>query len=409
MSDITAAQPVRRLPFGEFIVMLALMFATVAFSIDAMLPLLGQMGAELAPASPADAQMVITVFVLGFGLGTFVAGPLSDRFGRKPLIVAGIALYMAAAVLAALSNSLEVLLLARFLQGLGAAGPRVASQALVRDLYSGRHMARVMSFVMTIFVLVPAVAPLVGAYIGALFGWRAIFWSFLLFGLTSGLWVLIRQPETLPPESRRPLDPARLAATLAEVFGNRRVMLYLIALCFGFAQMFAWLSSISLIFDQTYDRIAEFPFWFAMVALLSAPASFLNARVVVRFGMQRMIFIALGTQIAIGVFMLVVLRMNLGNGVEFPAFIAFMTLQFCCVGLLFGNLNALALEPMGHIAGMASSVVGGVSAMAAAVIATPIARAFDGTPTPLTVGAIICALVALACMLIARRSTQRAG
>ncbi len=407
MSEATVPPPARRLPFGEFIVMLALLFATVAFSIDAMLPLLARMGAELAPASPADAQMVITFFVLGLGLGTFVAGPLSDRFGRKPVIIAGIALYMAAAVMAALSSSLEMLLAARLLQGLGTAGPRVVSQALVRDLYSGRHMARVMSFAMTIFVLVPAVAPLLGAQIGGLFGWRAIFWSFLIFGLTSGLWVMIRQPETLPPQSRRSLDPLLLRAALAEVFGNRRVMLYLIALCFAFAQMFAWLSSVSLIFDQTYGRGPEFPFWFAMVALLSAPASLLNARVVVRFGMQRMIMIALLTQISVALIMLVLLQLELGAGVEFPAFIVFMTLQFCCVGLLFGNLNALALEPMGHVAGMASSVVGGVSAIAAAVIATPIARAFDGTPMPLAVGAIGCALVALASMLIARHLARR--
>lgn len=402
-----AALPRRPMPFGEFIAMLALLFATVAFSIDAMLPLLAQMGRELAPASPADAQLVITIFVLGLGLGTLVAGPLSDRFGRKPVIVAGIGLYMVAACIAALSTSLEMLLLARFLQGLGAAGPRVVSQALVRDLYSGRHMARVMSFAMTIFVLVPAVAPLLGAQIGGLFGWRAIFWSFLFFGLTSATWLLIRQPETLPPSARRPLNPAALLAALSEIFGNRLVMLYLVALCFSFAPMFAWLSSISLIFEQTYARGPEFPYWFALVALLSAPASLLNARFVLRLGMQRMILIALMVQIMVAVLMLMLLNAELGVALEFPAFIAFMTLQFFCVGLLFGNLNALALEPLGHIAGMAASVMGGVSAMAAAVIATPVARAFDGTPVPLTIGALVCALVAIVCMLIARRLSAR--
>jgi len=409
MSDITPRPVMKPMPFGEFIVMLALLFATVAFSIDAMLPLLSQMGEELSPASPTDAQLVITVFVMGLGLGTFVAGPLSDRFGRKPVIVVGIVLYMAAAVMAAVSNSLEMLLLARFLQGLGTAGPRVVSQAMVRDLYSGRHMARVMSFAMTIFVLVPAVAPLLGAQIGGLFGWRAIFWSFLIFGLTSALWVMLRQPETLPPAARSPLDPVRLRAALAEVFGHRRVMLYLVALSFCFAPMFAWLSSISLIFDQTYDRGGEFPYWFAMVALLSAPASLLNARVVVRLGMQRMIVIALCVQVLVALVMLVLLQAGLGAETEFPAFIVFMTLQFFCVGLLFGNLNALALEPMGHVAGMAASVVGGISAMAAALIATPVARAFDGTPGPLAIGVILCGVVALACMLYARRLLKGEG
>lgn len=409
MSDGGPRPGLRPMPFGEFIAMLALLFATVAFSIDAMLPLLAQMGAELAPATPADAQLVITVFVLGLGLGTFVAGPLSDRFGRKPVIVAGIGLYMAAAVMAALSTSLEMLLVARLLQGLGTAGPRVVSQAMVRDLYSGRHMARVMSFAMTIFVLVPAVAPLLGAQIGGLFGWRAIFWSFLLFGLTSALWVTIRQPETLPAAARSPLEPARLWAALSEVLGHRRVMLYLVALSFCFAPMFAWLSSVSLIFDQTYGRGTEFPYWFAMVALLSAPASLLNARVVVRLGMQRMIMIALCVQIVAAIVMVGLLRTAPGIAVEFPAFIAFMTVQFFCVGLLFGNLNALALEPLGHVAGMAASVVGGVSAMAAALIATPVARAFDGTPVPLALGVTACGMVALVCMLLARRLSLRGG
>ena len=402
------SRPGRRpMPFGEFIVMLALLFATVAFSIDAMLPLLARMGNELSPASPGDAQLVITVFVLGLGLGTFVAGPLSDRFGRKPIIVAGTALYMVAAVLAALSTSLEMLLAARLLQGLGASGPRVVSQAMVRDLYSGRQMARVMSFAMTIFVLVPAVAPLLGAQIGGFFGWRAIFWSFLVFGLTSALWLLIRQPETLPSEARTPLEPARLWAAMLEVLGHRRVMLYLVALCFSFAPMFVWLSSVSLIFDETFGRGAEFPYWFALVALLSAPASLLNAWVVVRFGMQRMILIALLVQISVALAMLALLRLGPNEAVAFAAFIAFMTVHFFCVGLLFGNLNALALEPLGHVAGMASSILGGVSSVAAALIAMPIAAAFDGTPAPLAMGAVGCAVISLVCMLIGRRLARR--
>ncbi|MFN3952966.1 MAG: multidrug effflux MFS transporter [Pararhodobacter sp.] len=395
--------PRRPMPFGEFIVMLALLFATVAFSIDAMLPLLGAMGNELSPGDPTRAQLVITVFVFGLGLGTFLSGPISDHLGRKPVILAGIALYMSAAVLAALSQSMETLLLARFLQGLGAAGPRVASQAMVRDLYAGRHMARVMSFAMTIFVLVPAVAPLLGAQIGGVFGWRAIFWSFLIFGLVSGGWLLLRQPETLPVAARCPLAPARLLAALSEIARNRQVMLYLVALSFCFAAMFVWLSSVALIFEHSFERADEFPLWFALVALLSAPASLINAKLVLRLGMRRLIVIALLGQITVSLVMLALVQLPLSAGLAFAAFIGFMTLHFFSIGLLFGNLNALALEPLGHIAGMAASVMGGVSTMAAALIATPFAAAFDGTPRPLVIGALICAVVALACMRIARR------
>ncbi len=397
-----ASEAPARMRFGEFIALLALLFATVAFSIDAMLPVLAQIGTELAPLDPGRAQLVITVFVLGLGLGTFLSGPLSDRFGRKPVILTGIAIYMTAATVAATSESLEMLLAARFVQGLGAAAPRVVAQALVRDLYVGRHMARVMSFAMAVFVLVPAVAPLIGAYIAAGFGWRAIFWSFLFFGVISGTWLAMRQPETLPPDRRRPLHPADLWAALREVLGNARVRLFLLALSLCFAPMFAWLASVALIFDETFGRGPEFPYWFALVAVMSAPASLINAQLVVRLGMQRLISVALGVQIATALIFLV---LTMAGVVVFPVFVVFMWLQFFSIGLIFGNLNALALEPLGHVAGMATSVMGGVSTMAAALIATPIARAFDGTAGPLAAGALVCAALALLCVrLAARRS-----
>ena len=395
-----AAEAPRPMRFGEFIAMLALLFATVAFSIDAMLPVLGVIGTELSPPDPGRAQLVITVFVLGLGLGTFLSGPISDRFGRKPVILTGIAVYMLAAVVAATSESLEVLLAARFVQGFGAAAPRVVSQAMVRDLYVGRHMARVMSFAMAVFVLVPAVAPLIGAHIAAAFGWRAIFWSFLVFGLVSGSWLMLRQPETLAPEARRTLRAGDLWSALREVVGNARVRLFLAALSLSFAPMFAWLASVALIFDETFGRGPEFPYWFALVAVFSAPASLINAKLVIRLGMQRLVAVALSVQIASALGILVLMQLDL---VGFAAFVLFMWLQFFSIGLIFGNLNALALEPLGHVAGMAASVMGGVSTMLAALIATPIARAFDGTARPLALGAFICAALALACMWRAAR------
>lgn len=398
-----ARQP---MPFVEFVALLALLFSTVAFSTDAMLPMMGAMGRELSPADPGQIQLVITVFVAGLGLGTFVAGPLSDALGRKPVILGGIALYMGAAVLAAQAESLTALLVARFVQGLGAAGPRVVAQALVRDLYAGRLMARVMSFAMTLFVLVPAVAPLLGAWIGAAFGWRAIFWSFLVFGLTSALWLGLRQPETLPRDRRRPLAWGTLWAALREVLGHARVRLYLAALTCSFAAMFTWISSVALIFDQTYGREAEFPLWFAVVALLSAPAALLNARFVVRLGMQRLIFLGLIAQVGSAAAMAAGLALGVAG---FWAFLAFMVVQFFTVASIFGNLNALALEPLGHVAGVAASVMSGVSTMAAAIIATPIARAFDGTPLPLALGAGGLAAAALGFMLRARQRARAEG
>ncbi len=400
-----AAEPAaQRLSQVEFVALAAFLFSTVAFAIDAMLPVLVEMGRDLSPADPGRAQLVITVFVLGLGLGTFLAGPLSDALGRKRVILWGIALYMSAATVAALTESIEMLLLARFVQGLGSAAPRVVTQAMMRDLFSGRAMARVMSFTMAVFILVPAVAPLIGAGIAALFGWRAIFWSFLVFGTASGLWLALRQPETLAPAARRPLNLRALAATLAEIAGHGRVMALLVALSFGFAGMFVWLATLPMLFDITYGRAAEFPWWFAAIALASIPASLLNARLVMRLGMHRLVVTAMLAQTTGALVMLGLIWLDRAG---FVPFMLLMLVQFATIAMIFGNMNAMALEPLGHVAGTAASVMGGVSTMAAAVIATPIARTFDGTPLSVTLGMLGCALMALACLLLARRLSLR--
>jgi DHA1 family bicyclomycin/chloramphenicol resistance-like MFS transporter len=384
----------RPLPFVEFVALLALLFATVAFSIDAMLPVLTTIGTDLAPQDPGQAQLVVTVFVFGLGLGTLLVGPVSDAVGRKRVILAGIVLYMLAAVVAALSDSLWVLLGARMVQGLGAAAPRVVAGAMVRDLYTGRQMARVMSLAMTLFVLVPAIAPLIGAGISGLFGWRAIFWSFLVFGAISGGWLWLRQPETLAAEVRRPLRLSLLWEGLREILGNARTRLLLLALSLSFSAMFAFLATSPLIFDLRYGRGDSFPLWFAAIALVAGGASLINARLVVRLGMHRLIGAALILQILAALATLL-LGDTLPPNLDFALFVLFMTVQFATVALLFGNLNAMALERLGHMAGLGASIMGGVSTMVAAVIATPVARAFDGTLVPLAGGCLALAAGAL--------------
>ena len=392
--------PAPQMRFGEFIVLLAMLMATVAYSIDAMLPLLEPIGQALSPDVPQRAQFVITAFLVGLGLGTLVLGPVSDALGRKPVILIGIAVYMLAAVVAATADTMTALLVARFVQGLGTAAPRVVSQAMVRDLYSGRMMARVVSFSMTVFALVPAVAPLIGAGLGNAFGWRAIFWSFLVFGLISALWLWLRQPETLPPECRVALRPAKLWGALREVLGHRRVRLYLLAQTFVYASMFIWLAELALVFNHSYDRADEFPRWFALVAVLAAPASLINARLVLRLGMRRLVTLALFGQITLSAVVLLVLLLG---SLPFWGFLGFMIAQFFSIGFLLGNLNALALEPMGHVAGMAASVMGGVSTVAAALVATPLAYVHDGTPLPVAVAVLLAYVLSAACMARAQR------
>ncbi|TKA97493.1 multidrug effflux MFS transporter [Cereibacter changlensis] len=392
--------PTQRLSQAEFIAMIAMLFATIAFSIDAMLPALPEIVRELTPDAPNHAQLIITSFVLGMGLGTFFAGPLSDTFGRKSVIVAGAGLYCVAAVAAYFAQSLEVLLLCRVVQGLGAAGPRIVSLAMVRDLYRGREMARVVSFAMMIFTLVPAVAPLIGTFIIAGLGWRGIFLAFVLFSVVSIVWMMLRQGETLPAEARRPLEAARLKAAFREVLSHRLIVTTTIVQTLILACLFGTISSTQQIFDVTFDKSASFPFWFAAIALMAGSASLINAAVVVRLGMRFLITVTLCMQIVMALVMAGMTGFDLWPAsLAFPAYVIWTTSVFFMAGLTLGNLNALALEPVGHIAGMAASVTGAISTVFAVALAAPLGLAFNGTPVPLATGVMVLAMIALGLML----------
>jgi MFS transporter, DHA1 family, multidrug resistance protein len=389
---VTARAPVAALGQTEFIALMAMLFATIAFSIDAMLPAFPQIAAELSPDDANRAQLILTSFVLGMGVGTFVTGPLSDSFGRKRVILWGVGVYIIGAALAAVAPTLETVLAARLLQGLGAAAPRVVAIALVRDQYEGRAMARIMSFVMMVFTLVPAVAPLLGAAIIAGFGWRGIFGAFILFAVVSSVWMALRQPETLPPALRRRFALRPLAVSTRELLSNRVVLTAIAVLTLGFAALFATLSSTQQIFDQTFGRADSFPVWFALIAVLSGTGSLLNSQIVMRLGMRRVVTWTLAVQTVVSAVIFLVMRSGvLPDGPAFALYVAWTVGVFFMAGLTFGNLNALALEPAGHIAGLASSVVGSLSTVASVLLAVPIGLAFDGTPAPLALG------IALSC------------
>jgi MFS transporter, DHA1 family, multidrug resistance protein len=394
------SQPAQRMGQVEFIAMIAMLFATIAFSIDSMLPALPTIAAELTPETPNKAQLILTSFVLGMGLGTMVAGPLSDSFGRRRIIVIGSVIYCIAAVVAYFAPTLETMLLARVVQGLGAAAPRVVSLALVRDLYKGREMARVVSFAMMIFTLVPAIAPLAASGIIAAFGWRAIFVTFVLFSGLSLIWLMTRQPETLPPENRRPFRAAPLIAALREVLSHRTIVTTIAVQTLVLGSLFGMLSSAQPVIDVQFGRADSFPLWFALVALCAGLASPTNAALVGRLGMRYLITATLISQIIIsGAMLVLTLSGLLPAGLAFPAFIFWMISVFAMAGLTLGNLNALALEPVGHIAGMAASVAGSISTVLAVVIAAPLGLAFNGNYVPLVLGISVMAVLALGLML----------
>ncbi|WP_420586962.1 multidrug effflux MFS transporter [Ruegeria sp.] len=396
-----------RMSSGEFVALVAMMFATIAFSIDSMLPALPEIGAQLSPDDVNRAQLILTSFVLGMGIGTFFVGPLSDAFGRKPVIYVGSALYIGAAAVAWASSSLELLLMARIAQGVGCAAPRVVAMAIIRDLYSGREMARIVSIAMMIFTLVPAVAPMLGAGVIAIAGWRSIFVSFMLFSVITMVWMGLRLPEPLKPENRRPLRLPLMASAAREMFAHPtvRVSIFVQTLCLG--MLFTMLTMVQPVYDVIHDSADSFPFWFGFVALMAGSASLLNAALVIRVGMRRLVTWALGAQIVITTGVIVLDMMPLSANLSFAMFVFWQTSIFFMAGMTMGNLNAIAMEPMGHIAGMAASVIGAVSTVLAAVIAGPIGLLFDGSLTPLTTGILVMSLTGFGLMLHMGRIENR--
>lgn len=376
--------------------MMALLFATIALSIDAMLPALPTIAAELSPTDANRAQLVVTSFFFGIGIGTLIAGPVSDAVGRKPVIFACAAIYLLGAALCYFAPSIETLLAARALQGLGAAAPRVVGMALVRDLYKGRDMARIVSFVMMIFMVVPAMAPLLGQAILLVGSWRDIFLAVALIAMLANLWVLLRQSETLPRPERRPLRVRLMVAAAGEFIRHRKAVVSTLCQTLGTACLLASLSSQQGIFEQTFDRGPSFALWFGFIALCAAGGSLVNSRIVMRLGMRRVILVTYAAQVVLtAVLLLALVGGLLPEGLIFPAHVIWSVGVIAMMGLTQGNLSALAMEDLGHIAGLAASMMTAASTVFAVLLAVPVGLAFDGTQLPLMLGVGVFSLAAL--------------
>ncbi len=381
----------------EFVAMIAMMFATIAFSVDSMLAAFPQIEAELGV--PGKAYLMITFFMAGLAFGTLIAGPISDAIGRKNTLYAGGILYIASGLVAWQSHDYTVILAARVVQGFAASAPRVVSLAVVRDLYQGRQMAQIVSFAMILFTLVPTFAPAMGDLLQMAFGWRSILLSFVLFSVITILWVGLRLPESLPQAKRVPLSVSNIIASTTEVLQNPTVRLTIGVQCVAFALIFSLISMVQPIYDQSFGRAVYFAYWFGGIAAVSAfSTSLLNAFLVVRFGMRRLVTLAMAGQVFCAATALLVFR--LAPQYAFPAFVFWQFMLIFLTGLSVGNLNSIALEPMGHIAGFTASVTGAVSTFAAAGIATLVGSRFDGTPIPLVV--TCCLLAAIGLMLMWR-------
>ncbi len=382
----------KKLSMFEFIVLMAFMFSLIAYATDAMLPAFEQIAEDLQTANVSRVQLIIATFFMGTGIGQLLAGPLSDTLGRKPVILGGIGIFVAASIWAWLTSSIEMLLVARFVQGLGISAPRTVGMAMVRDQYSGRQMARVVSFAMMLFVLVPGVAPLFGQFLMINFGWRSIFLSCVVLGALVSLWLWTRQEETLGVEKRKSFRWRVLIDGWYEMRKSKRAMMSMFVLCFAYSLIFAYISSAQQVFVDWLGAGEAFPLYFGVIAVLSGFAGALNAVLVVRLGMW-----LLST---VGMLIVFICSMGVGGAIWgglvpeqmlLSVFVGWSIMMFFVSGLVFTNLNAMAMEPMGHIAGTASALIGAISTIGSMVLVIPIGQMYNGTGLPLIFGVGFCA------------------
>ncbi len=376
---------------------MATMTALVALSIDMILPALPLIGADLGVERANDNQLVISLLFLGFAVGQFFYGPLSDNTGRKPAAFIGLALYIGGSLLSLTARTFPMMLVGRFFQGAGVAGPRTMTLALVRDKYSGPAMARVMSFIMTIFILVPIVAPSLGQVIQGAAGWRAIFGVYLAMAVLASTWFALRQEETLDPASKIRFSPRRVAHAVRAVLATRKALGYTLAAGCIFGAFLGWLNSAQQILQEQYGLGTRFPLYFAMLAIAVGGASLLNARLVMQHGMRRLAIIALATIGTASVLCLAGAAVTAGHP-PLGAMMAYLLVAFFSIGLLFSNLNALAMEPLGHVAGTGASVVGGLSTTISLPLGTIVGQAYDGTVVPLVSGFFVLSLLSMLAM-----------
>lgn len=389
---------------GGAIVLWAALISIVALSTDMMLPALGVIATDLGLADPTDAGAVVTVLFAGFAIGQLVVGPLSDAIGRRPAVLGSLAVFALGCVVSLVAQDFTTLLVGRALQGLGAAGPRIVVMAIVRDGQSGPRLARTLSVVMAVFILVPAVAPLAGQGVLLLGDWRAMFAVLFALGLATAVWFAVGQIETHPPARRTRMSIGTVAGGIVQVMRNRTALAYTLALTGVFGPFIGYLGTAQHLFQNVYETGVLFPVYFGAAALAVGATSLVNARLVERWGTERLVRYAL---VALAGISAILAAMCLVAGLpSFGAFMVWLVGTFACIGFLFGNLNALAIEPLADRAGLASAVIGSVSTLIGLPVAWAVGELTADDPFVLAVGFMIGAVAAL---LAAARSTPNSA
>lgn len=389
-------------PNFEFIALMASLMSIVALSIDALLPAISDIGIAINSLDPTDNQLLITMIFLGLGVGQLFFGPLSDSFGRKPIVYMGFGLFAVASGICIFAPSLEIMIVGRVLQGIGLSAPRTIAISIIRDIYKGDYMARIMSFVTAFFILIPVVAPAIGKWILDAFGWEAIFYVQLFFALLVAVWFWKRQAETLRPQHKIPFSGQVFIDGMQEFLKYRETVAFTIISGFITGSFLVYLSASQHVFENQYGLVESFPYIFAGLAGSVGLSTFLNGTLVMRFGMRKLALMALTAFCAIAIAYVVVFYGSPNPNVA--VLVLFLFAQFFCLGFLWGNFRSVAMEPIGHIAGIGAAINGFVSTIMAVPIANYIGGFVQDTVWPMFVGLAICGLLALGIMLLARRS-----
>ncbi|WP_099050950.1 multidrug effflux MFS transporter [Pararhizobium polonicum] len=400
MTITSEAPGIPALSKPQFIALMALLMAINAISIDIMLPGLQEIGASLGVVDENTRQYVITAYLIGMGCAQLFFGPLSDRFGRKLPLLGGIGIYALCALAIVFVPSFSGLLALRFMQGIGAAATRVITVSIVRDVYGGRMMAEVMSLVMMVFMIVPVIAPSIGQLIMIFAEWHMIFVVICVFALLVATMVALRLPETLSIEHRRPFTVTSILAGFRIVLTNRVSLCYSLAASFIFGSLFGFINSSQQILVGIYGLGHWFPLVFAGFAGMMAIASFTNSRLVKRYGMRRL---SHGALIGFTIASMIWAVASIFGTLPFWLFILLYASAMFQFGLIGPNFNAMAMEPLGHVAGTASSVLGFTQTIGGASIGALIGQAFDGTVTPLAIGFLTVSVIGLIFVLVAEK------
>jgi DHA1 family bicyclomycin/chloramphenicol resistance-like MFS transporter len=381
----------------EFIALMASLMSVVALAIDALLPALDVIGSAVHTQTPVENQLIITMIFLGLGIGPLIFGPLSDNLGRKPVVYFGFILFLLASFICVYAESIQYMIIGRVLQGIGLSAPRTISIAIIRDQYQGDPMARIMSFVTVVFLLVPIVAPALGKMVLDNFDWQSIFLMQLWCSGAVAVWFWKRQPETLDPTNKRALKIKDYFNGLSQVIKEPKTMGYTLISGLIFGSFMVYLSGAQQIFHEQYNLKDEFPLIFAGLSIAIGLAIFSNGHLVLRYGMKKIVTLALYGFFAIALLYVILFYGKVNPGIE--VLMLFFGLQFFAIGFLFGNLRALAMQPMGHIAGMAAAITGFISTIMALPISTFIGTHIQDYVWPIFLGFAICGGLCLMILL----------